>query len=180
MTTFDDTRTDLELDDHGVPVATGIRFTAALPNPNYTAEFITLADGAVLDLRAHETISRDFFDDSPLTTSYRLDKIRREMVSSFPTRQRVRRLPHSEQWSILDRIADHLSSARDFRSLDGFRRAHSDDPVVADKSTAGDNLTWEVTDGDRHRTWELTPFDMWDTGNMPVWPEGTEPTWSLI
>lgn len=180
MPTFDDTRTDLELDEHGVPTTPGIRFTAALPNPNYTAEFVTLADGTVLDLKTHETISRDRFDDARLTTSYRLDEIRREMVHAFPTAQSMRRLPVSEQWGILDRIDAYLSSARDFRNLDGSWRAHSDDPVVPDASTAGDNLTWEVTYGDRHRTWKLTPLEMWDTGNMPVWPEGDEPTWSPI
>lgn len=180
MTTFDYTRTGLELDEHAVPTAPGIRFTAVLPNPDCTAEFVTLANGAVLDLRSHETISRDRFDDASLTTSYRLNEIRREIVRAFPTAQRVRRLPVSEQWGILDRIDAYLASARDFRSLDGYRRAHSDDPVVADESTGGDHLTWEVTDGERHRTWQLTPFEMWDTGNMPVWPEGAEPTWSLI
>lgn len=179
MTTFDDTRTDLELDEHGVPTASGIRFTAAMPNPNYTLEFITLADGSVFDIKAGKTRPRDRFDDACLTTSYRLDEIRREMVSTFPTRERVRRLPHEEQWRILDRIYEHLASARSFVSPSGRRRAVSDAPFVPDESTAGDNLTWEVTDGNRHRTWELTPFEMWDTGNMPVWPEGAEPTWSL-
>lgn len=179
MTTFDDTRTDLELDEHGVPTASGVRFTAALPNPNYATEFITVADGTVLDLKSHKTVARDRFNDVILTTSYRLDQIRREMVSTFPTAQRVRRLPHEEQWHILDRICEHLASARSFVSPSGERRAISDAPFVPGKSTADDNLTWEVTDGDRHRTWELTPFEMWDTYNMPVWPEGAEPAWSL-
>lgn len=180
MTTFDDTRTDLELDEHGVPTAPGVRFTAALPNPNYATEFITVADGTVLDLKSHKSIARDRFDDGSLTTSYRLDQIRREMVHTFPDRERVRRLPHEEQWRILDRICEHLASARSFVSPSGRRRAHSNDPFVADESTAGDNLIWHMTEGNHHRTWRLTPFEMWDTGNMPVWPEGTEPTWSLV
>lgn len=183
MTTFDDTRNDLILDGNFIPVDPGIRFSASLANPNFTKEFITLADGLLLDVKWDRTYSRERFIAIGHTSSYKLDAIRCRTLRTLPHRDELRRLPHAEQYPLLDVVNDYLNTADRFVAS-----SSSSDEAVIDTREEEPNkygdVVWRVprrnhVGAEASEDHVLMPaFDLWDVGYMPQWDD-EPPAWPL-
>lgn len=177
MTTFDDTRTDLTLDEYFIPIDAGIRFSAAMPNPNFTKEFVTLGDGQLLNIKEDATVTRDRFITLGFTSSYALDAIRRLIQRTLPDRHQLRRLPHAEQYQFLDRIDRHLNTADRFVSS----TKNSVIEIREEELDEHGSILWHVprrTLGSAPEDYVLMPsFELWDIGYMPQWTTSAEPAW---
>lgn len=167
------TTDDIILDAHFIPAAPGVRFSGHRDDPDSTIDFITVADGTLIDLgsgRGIRSMTRKDFVRMRNHSEHEVEAVRQRVRKEFPTAAQVNVLPRSEQRPVLEAVMAQLKTADAMIDSQG-----KISTIRADRTDSYGQTLW--IDPTRHERLEVLGYDLWRTGWMPAW-NGTAPLWA--